>query len=56
MRSKVWFCDLSLAGIAGSNPAGGRDFVSCECCGCQVEVPAKARKMMRNGYVLRNEK
>ena len=25
-RSKVWACGLSLAGIAGSNPAGGMDF------------------------------
>ena len=24
-RSKAWVCDYSLAGIAGSNPAGGMD-------------------------------
>jgi len=23
VRSKTWLCDRSLAGIAGSNPAGG---------------------------------
>jgi hypothetical protein len=31
-RSKAWFCGRSLAGIVGSNPAGGRTFVCCECC------------------------
>jgi hypothetical protein len=30
-RSKVWVCGRSLVGIAGSNPAGGKD-VCCECC------------------------
>jgi hypothetical protein len=30
-RSQVLVCSRSLAGIAGSNPAGGMD-VSCECC------------------------
>jgi len=30
-RSKVSVCGRSLAGIAGSNPAGGMD-VCCECC------------------------
>ena len=30
-RSKTWVCGRSLAGIAGSNPAGGMD-VCCECC------------------------
>ena len=30
-RIKVWVCCLSVAGIAGSNPAGGIS-VSCECC------------------------
>jgi len=24
-RYKVWVCDRSIAGIAGSNPAGDRD-------------------------------
>jgi hypothetical protein len=24
-RSKAWVCDRSLAGIVGSNPAGGKD-------------------------------
>jgi len=31
VRSKAWFCGRSLAGIADSNPAGGRD-VYYECC------------------------
>ena len=30
-RSKIGVCGRSLAGIAGSNPAGGMD-VSWECC------------------------
>jgi hypothetical protein len=29
-RSKAWFCGLSVAGIAVSNPAGGMDSISCE--------------------------
>ena len=40
-RSKAWFCVLSLAGIAGSNPPGSTDvslFVSGVC--YQVEVSA----------------
>jgi hypothetical protein len=35
-RSKAWVCDRLLAGIAGSNPAGGTDIVVC----CQAEVSA----------------
>jgi hypothetical protein len=38
-RSKAWVCGLSLAGISGSNPAGGMDvlsLVSVSC--CQVEA------------------
>jgi hypothetical protein len=31
-RSKACICGCSLAGIAGSNPDGGKDVVSCECC------------------------
>jgi hypothetical protein len=31
-RSKEWFCGRSLAGIVGSNPAGLRMCVYCECC------------------------
>jgi hypothetical protein len=30
-RSKAWVCGRSLAGIAGSNPAGDMT-VCCECC------------------------
>ena len=30
-RSKAWVCGRCLAGIAGSNNAGGMD-VCCECC------------------------
>ena len=31
-QSKTWVCGHSLAGIAGSNPAGAEISVSCECC------------------------
>ena len=31
-QSKVWVCGRSLDEIAGSNPAGGRMSVACECC------------------------
>jgi hypothetical protein len=31
-RSESWIWGRSLAGIAGSNPAGTRMSVSCECC------------------------
>jgi hypothetical protein len=40
-RSKAWDCGRSLAGIVGSNPAGGHEclsLVSVVC--CQVEVSA----------------
>jgi hypothetical protein len=30
-KIQAWVCGLSLAGIAGSNAAGGGD-VCCECC------------------------
>jgi hypothetical protein len=38
--SKAWVCSRSLAGILGSNPAGGMDvsLVSVVC--CQAEVSA----------------
>jgi hypothetical protein len=39
--SKTWVCGRSLAGIAGSNPAGDMDvclFMSDAC--CQLEVCA----------------
>ena len=32
VRSKAWVCGHSVAGIAGSNPAGAWISVSCECC------------------------
>ena len=31
-RFKARVCGGSLAGIADSNPVGGMDVVSCECC------------------------
>jgi len=44
-ESQAWVCGRSLAGIAGSNPAGGHGWlsVSCECCVyCHVGVSATA--------------
>jgi hypothetical protein len=42
--SKAWVCGLSLAGIVGSNPAGGMDVVFCQVdvnvVSCQAEVAA----------------
>jgi hypothetical protein len=46
-RSKAWVCGRSLAGIAGSKPAGGRgslSFVNAVC--CQVEVSAMVRSLV----------
>ena len=46
-RSKACVCDRSLAGIAGSNPAGGHGclcLVSVVC--CQVEVSATSRSLI----------
>ena len=43
-RSKAWVCGRSLAGIAGSNPAGGRGYVSLvSVVCCQVKVYATGR-------------
>jgi hypothetical protein len=46
--SKAWVCGRSLAGIAGSNPAGGMDVlsvVSVVC--CQVEVSATSWSLVQ---------
>ena len=49
-RFKAWICGRSLAGIAGSNPAGGMDVcllrVLCVVC-WQVEVCAMDRSLAR---------
>ena len=47
-RSKAWVCGCSLAGIAGSNPAGAYGCLSLECvvC-CQVEVFAPVRSLVQ---------
>jgi hypothetical protein len=48
-RSKARFCNRSLAGIAGSNPAGGMDiFVCCECC-------VLSGRGLRDGLITRPE-
>jgi hypothetical protein len=31
--SEAWVCGRSNAGIVGSNPVGGMNVFSCECCG-----------------------
>ena len=42
-RSKAWVCGRSLAGNAGSNPAGLWMSVVC----CQVEAYASGRSLVR---------
>ena len=43
-RSKAWVRDSSLAGFAGSNPAGGvEDCFGC----CQVEVSASGWSLVQ---------
>jgi hypothetical protein len=44
-QSKVWICDHSLVGIAGSNPIKGMDLVSVDC--CQAEVSATGRSLFQ---------
>ena len=41
-RSKAWVCGSLLAGIVGSNSAGGTDVSLVNVC-CQVAVSATAR-------------
>ena len=45
-RFKAWVFGRSLAGIVGSNPAGGiKSVVSVIC--CQVEISATGRKLVQ---------
>ena len=39
-QSKAWVCGRSLAGIVGSNPAGGMGICLVDVVCCQVEVSA----------------
>jgi hypothetical protein len=41
--SKAWVYGRSLAGIAGSNPAGGVEVCLCDLCAVQVETSATSR-------------
>ena len=43
-RSRAWVCGRSVAGIAGSNPAGGVDVFLLRVL-CQVEVSATGRSL-----------
>jgi hypothetical protein len=43
-RSKAWVYGRSLAGIEGSNPAGGGNIVCC-----QVEVSVTSRSFVQRG-------
>jgi hypothetical protein len=45
--SKAWVYGRSLAGIAGSNPAGGRDMSLASVVCCQVEIYATGRSLVR---------
>jgi hypothetical protein len=47
-RSKAWVCGCPLAGIVGSNPTGGRGYlslVSVMC--CQAEVSATGSSLVQ---------
>jgi len=47
-RSKAWVCGRSPAGIAGSNPMGGHEwlYVVCVVC-CEVEGSATGRSLVQ---------
>jgi hypothetical protein len=54
-RSKAYICGRSLAGIAGSNPAGDMNVCSCECgvFGCNREASITSRPCpSRNRFIL----
>ena len=46
-RSREWVCSRSLAGIAGSNPAGVMDVSLLSVVCCRVEVSAKGRSLVQ---------
>jgi hypothetical protein len=47
-RCKAWVYGRSLAGIAGSNPAGGQECVSVvDVVCCQVEVSTTGRSLVQ---------
>jgi hypothetical protein len=47
-QSKAWVCDRSVAGIAGSNPAGGIDICPLGMlCVVHVEVSATGRSLVQ---------
>ena len=47
-RSKAWVCGRWLAGIAGSNPAGGMDVCrSLNVVSCQVEFSATGASLVQ---------
>ena len=45
--AKAWVCDRSLAGIVGSNPAGGMDICLLGMLCCQVEVSASGWSLVQ---------
>ena len=45
-RSKAWVCGRGLAGIVGSNPAGGMD-VRVVCCRGISEIRAKSTQYIK---------
>ena len=45
-RSKVWVCGRSLAGITGSNPAGGLYVCTNVVC-CQIEASATGPSLVQ---------
>ena len=52
VRSKAWVCGRSLAGIAGSNPAGGMDdFSLVSVVSCHVEVSASGWSLVQRSPI-----
>jgi hypothetical protein len=46
-RCKALICGLALAGIVGSNPAGGMDVCLVQCLFCQLVVSATGRSLVQ---------
>jgi hypothetical protein len=47
-QSKAWFCGCSLAGTAGSNPAGGKTMYFLNVVCCQVKVSSTGRSIVQS--------
>jgi hypothetical protein len=50
-RSNAWDFGRALAGIVGSNPAGGMDVCLLWVVCCQIEVPATGRSLVQRSAI-----